>query len=614
MATSTPNPTETATNVNSNSHPVSTTEMEALPPTGSPVAAGAPEPAAGPAAPGGLSEPPGSRKETLKTVAIMLVALAVLGVVFAVSLGWELPGLTHDKEHAAKTPDTTPFKVELVRDEKHPSGFVPNTLSIPVAVQESLGITRKGRVEGVAVVTLPLTNQTIEFPGSTAVNPAKIARIKVRFPTNGSEVTSIGKTVESFPPTVEREIRPGDTVRAGQVLADFYSVDVGSKKNDLIDAIYQLKLDQEIYDRAVASGGAVPEVFVKNAFKSVVGDLNTIDRAVKTLQTWNVPQEDIDAVRKEAEEISKQLAAKPGARPVIDPEKEKLWGKVLLRSPISGVVLERNITANEIVIDNTVNVFQIANVDDLLVIVNVPEEYLPRLRELQKKGLLNWTIQTAGAPVKFKVTAAALDGLGAPPAVVGKLRGLLNREFAIRSLLEDEIGKVLTKDERENWQKKLADASKAGLIGPVDEIGYLIDPNTHTAILKGFIKNENGALRSGQSVLATIDLPREENVVEVPMAAVADDGRQTVVFVQPDPTKPHYTMQRVKVTHRFDQIAYVSSVLTDADVALGLSQVKDGLLPFSPLKEGDRVLTTGVLDLKKELDDRQSALADSKKP
>ncbi|WP_171474978.1 efflux RND transporter periplasmic adaptor subunit [Frigoriglobus tundricola] len=543
--------------------------------------------------------------------------MAVLGVVFAVSLGWELPGLTHEKGQTTKAPDTAPLKVELVKDEKQPSGYVPNTLAIPPAVQESLGILRKGRVEGVAVVTLPLTNQTIEFPGSTAVNPAKIARIKVRFPTNGSEVTSIGKTVESFPPTVERELRTGDTVKAGQVLADFYSVDVGSKKNDLIDAVYQLKLDQEIYDRAVASGGAVPEVFVKNAYRAVVGDLNAIDRAVKTLQTWNVPQEDIDAVRKEAEEISKQLIAKPGTRPTIDPEKEKQWGKVSLRSPISGVILERNITANEIVIDNTVNIFQIANVDDLLVIVNVPEDYLPRLRDLQKRGLLNWTIQTAGAPIKFKVTPATLDGLrdaGAPPAVVEKLQGLTNRELATRSLLEDEIGTVLTKDEREHWQKKLAEASKVGLVGPVNEIGYLIDPNTHTAILKGPIKNENRALRAGQGVIATIDLPREENVVEVPMAAIADDGRQTVVFVQPDPAKPHYTMQRVKVTHRFDKIAYVSSVLTDADIALGLSQVKDGLLPFSPLKEGDRVLTTGILDLKKELDDRQSALADSKKP
>ena len=36
-----------------------------------------------------------------------------------------------------------------------------------------------------------------------------------------------------------REIRSGDRVGKGDVLAVFHSVDVGNKKNDLADAIYQ---------------------------------------------------------------------------------------------------------------------------------------------------------------------------------------------------------------------------------------------------------------------------------------------------------------------------------------------------------------------------------------
>jgi cobalt-zinc-cadmium efflux system membrane fusion protein len=552
---------------------------------------------------------PGSRKETLKTVAIMLVAAAVLGVVFAVSLGWEIPGLTDEKAHAKK-PDAAPLKVDLVKDQ-------PHTLSVPEDVRTALGL-RKGDVDLVAIAGPPLSSQTLEFPGSTALNPAKIARIRVRFPTNGAEVVSIGETEEegTASPTVIRDLRPGDKVKAGQVLATFYSVDVGSKKNDLIDAICQLKLDQEIYNRAIEARGAVPDVFVLNALRNVAGDLNTINRAVKTLETWNVPPEDIEAVRKEAEEIGRRLVEKQGKRPPIDAEKEKNWGKVSLKSPIDGVITERNVSPNEIVVDTTVNMFQVANVDTLLVRVDAPEDMLPRLRELKKKGLLTWTIQTAGAPVKYKVGQRALDSLraaGAPAAVLDKVQALRDREFAARPLLEDELGKVLARDQRERWQKAVVDAAKLGLVGPVDEIGYLIDQNTHTAVLKGFIRNEDGALRAGQYVTATIDLPREENVVEIPMAAVADDGRQTVVFVQPDPAKPLYTMKRVKVTHRFDKVAYVSSVLTDADVALGQAQAKDGLLPFSALKDGDRVLTAGILELKKELDDRESALADAKK-
>jgi hypothetical protein len=99
------------------------------------------------------------------------------------------------------------------------------------------------------------------------------------------------------------------------------------------------------------------------------------------------------------------------------------------------------------------------------------------------------------------------------------------------------------------------------------------------------------------------------------MAAIADDGWQTVVFVQLDPAKPDYTMRRVKVTHRFDKVAYVSTVLSDEDKKLGEIQAKkQGLLPYSELHVGDRVITSGLLELKKELDDLESTLAATGKP
>jgi cobalt-zinc-cadmium efflux system membrane fusion protein len=579
-------------------------------------------PAATPALPAASTpDELGSRRETFKTLAIMLVAASVLAVVFAVSLGWEIPGLASERSRADKDKGAEPLRVDLVKDDKEPTGFVPHTLSVPEEVRTSLGI-RKGNTDVVAIAGPPIANQVLEFPGSTAFDPARIARIRVRFPTNGTEVVSIGKKFRGISPgdpelrQGDPELRPGDDVKIGDELATFFSVDVGSKKNDLIDAICQLKLDQAIYEKALEARAAVPDVFLLNALRNVSGDINTVNRAVKTLETWNIPRADIDAVRKEAEEIAKKLVEKQTLRPDVDAEKERLWGRVVLKSPINGVLIERNIVKDEIVVDNTINIFQIANVDELLVLVNVPEDQLQRLRELKKKGLLSWSIQTAGAPVKFKLAQKTLDtlrGSGVPAAVVDKLRPLLDREFGARQLLEDELARVLARDERENWQRNVVDAARMGLTGPVDEIGFLIDQNTHTAILKGFIKNEEKALRAGQYVTAAIELPREENVVEVPMAAIADDGRQTVVFVQPDPTQPHYTMRRVKVTHRFDKVAYVSTVLTDADIALGNAQVKDGLLPFSALKEGDRLLTSGLLELKKELEDRESALAQQKK-
>jgi multidrug efflux pump subunit AcrA (membrane-fusion protein) len=46
----------------------------------------------------------------------------------------------------------------------------------------------------------------------------------------------------------ERELRTGDRVKKGQLLATVYSIDVSQKKNDLIDAVSQLKLDEKILD------------------------------------------------------------------------------------------------------------------------------------------------------------------------------------------------------------------------------------------------------------------------------------------------------------------------------------------------------------------------------
>ncbi len=99
-------------------------------------------------------------------------------------------------------------------------------------------------------------------------------------------------------------------------------------------------------------------------------------------------------------------------------------------------------------------------------------------------------------------------------------------------------------------------------------MGYIIDANQHTAVVKGFIGNPEGRLRAGQFVSATVNLPPPPDVVEVPLTALAEDGKQSFVFIQPDPTKPRYTMRRVDVTYRFDTTAFVRSRLTPAEQQL----------------------------------------------
>ena len=80
-----------------------------------------------------------------------------------------------------------------------------------------------------------------------------------------------------------------------------------------------------------------------------------------------------------------------------------------------------------------------------------------------------------------------------------------------------------------------------------------------------------------------------------------DDGKQSLVFVQPDPAKSHYTMRRVQVTHRFDQRVFVRITPIPEKEQLTATEKEEGLLPKVALRPGDRVLLAGVGELKAAL-------------
>jgi membrane fusion protein, heavy metal efflux system len=349
-------------------------------------------------------------------------------------------------------------------------------------------------------------------------------------------------------------------VSKGDLLGVFYSLDVGSKKNDLLDALVQLELDQHILDNAQVHRQAVPEVFMLTAERAVQGDRNAVNRAINNLKLWEIPQDEIDALHAEAQKICSDKSAwfkTPEGRWVmrekqanggkVDPHKEaeNPWGRVTLRAPFDGVVVERNLSVDEMVVDNTVNLFQIADVRRLLVLANCPEDSLPTLEALSQNER-RWTVQTVGAN------------------------------------------------------------SVAGLPGTIDEIGYVIDPNQHTAIIKGYVDNPGRHIRAGQYVAATVQIPPPAGVVEIAVDALVDDGRQSLVFVQPDSGKHQFTMRRVHVTHRFDHTVFVRSTEFPKEEQLTALEAEEGLLPKEPIRPGDRVLLAGSVELKRVVLDLES--------
>ena len=404
-----------------------------------------------------------------------------------------------------------------------------HALQIPEAVRRSLGI-RRGNKDSVAMAGAPTQSRPLVMPGSTALDPARVVRVRARFAP--AEVVQISDTRDHPSATGVskfRELRPGDQVKEGDELGVFHSVDVGSKKNDLFEAIIQYRLDKVVLDRAEKADGSLPEVFLWNARRNVQTDRSGIIRAKNTLKTWNIAKEDIDAVVKEAETFDLTQRSSDSKREGEWGQQQEKWARVVMKAPCSGVIIERNISRGELVVDPTINLFTIAAVERLAVLANIPEDDLPTLNNL-KDSQRNWTVQTVGAN------------------------------------------------------------SLTGLPGTIDEIGYIIDPNQHTAIVKGYIDNPGGKIRAGQFVSATVDVPPPEDVVEIPIGALVDDGKQSLVFVQADPDKRRWTMRRVLVVQRFDKTAFVRATPIPVKEQLSAEEKEQGLLPRQPLQVGDVVL------------------------
>ncbi|HEV3343901.1 MAG TPA: hypothetical protein VG125_26240, partial [Pirellulales bacterium] len=157
-----------------------------------------------------------------------------------------------------------------------------HTIAVSQDVAQSLGI-EKGDHESMAVAQTPTTMRPLELFGSTRLDPTRLARIRARFaPARVVEIAQIHDFSHELGQSEFRELRMGDHVKKGEVLAVFYSVDVQNTKNDLLDALVQLELDQKILDRVREHLDAVPEVFYLQQVRALKGDRTDVNRAMTT--------------------------------------------------------------------------------------------------------------------------------------------------------------------------------------------------------------------------------------------------------------------------------------------------------------------------------------------
>lgn len=123
-------------------------------------------------------------------------------------------------------------------------------------------------------------------------------------------------------------------------------------------------------------------------------------------------------------------------------------------------------------------------------------------------------------------------------------------------------------------------------------IGSVIDQTMRTAPIVGWLKNDDHKLRVNQFVTATVQLPADPAMVKLPISALIEEGSTVAVFVESNPAMHEVTRRVVAVTRRGEKMAFIR-----ADP--NKEERDDGALP---LRVGERVVISGVLQLDNELD------------
>ncbi|MBY0525891.1 MAG: efflux RND transporter periplasmic adaptor subunit [Gemmataceae bacterium] len=391
----------------------------------------------------------------------------------------------------------------------------PETIRLACDAADALGV----RTVEVHAASQP---RLLTLSGSLGLDTNRLARVHARF---AGEVMEIGANLEpnSAGVTVVRPLDFGDRVASGQLLAVVWSKDLGEKKSELAAAIAQLRIHQDNLRQMEKFSGSLPERSIREAQLAVSTDAIAVDRARRTLRSWQLTDAEIKIIEEEADRI--RLRKFGG-----DAEPERDWARVEVRAPFAGTILERNIAPRDIV-DTSVDLFKIADLGELRVWANAYEEDLPTLQSLPTP--IRWAIQLKSDP---KLTS---------------------------------------------------------LPGFVERIGGVVDPTDHTARVMGRVANGAGNMRAGQFITATVAVPPAPDEVEIPIGALVENGRESIIFIQADPAKPEFTRRPVSVARRQQDRAFIHAKPSP-------------LRENAVLRPGERVVCVGALELHAALEDLPS--------
>lgn len=389
-----------------------------------------------------------------------------------------------------------------------------------------------------APATLPSQLRELNLSGELSIDPNRLVHVHARFP---------GQVVELATIEEPNAIAPG-SLKIRRVLSFMDHVTKGQR----LGVLWSKELGEKKSELVAAlirlrtnriNLQRLQALYEKGAtpeksLRDAEFDVDTDETKVESAR-WTLRSWSLTSEEiAEVEAEAERIHKEHSNRSLSKIELEASWARVDIVAPIDGTIVEKNVVAGNLVgIDE--DLFKIADLSTLTARGQVYEEDLPVLQSLPFP--IPWKLRISSNPE-------------APP-----------------------------------------------ISGTINQIGDIINPYTHMALVVGSVPNPEGRLFAGQFITATIQLPPEADVVEIPTRALVEDGTESVVLVKTDPKRDRFYRRRVAVVRRFHDVVHLRSRLTPEQKARGLEE----------LHAGEVVVSAGALELKAALAAQQP---DEKQP
>ncbi len=270
----------------------------------------------------------------------------------------------HDHGPKKPTPAATPAKPDAGHDDHNHDDHQDEIRLTPQAIERWNITLAQAKVQ-------PLT-ETFTVPARVSYNLEAIAHV-------GSLTSGRVSAIHA---------RTGDQVKQGDVLLEISSPELGQAQSDFLQkraaitaAESSLRIATTLHDNAKklhqdTQGIALSEVQKREA------DMLTADAALKAAH---------NAIAAAKNHLLLAGMDEPAIHKLI--ETDSIDPRVLIRSPLTGRVIDRSVAPGEAISADRDALFIIANLDTLWVLADVPESYIGKV---EKQGLV--TIHAPASP------------------------------------------------------------------------------------------------------------------------------------------------------------------------------------------------------------------------